>query len=95
MKGVETISKKMKINAVFLLPPSFEVLEQRLRGRGTETQYEVAKRLRRGQEEIREALQHPDKLFDFLVQYDYHLSAISLKSYLSSHYPITLPLILT
>jgi guanylate kinase len=37
---------------IFILPPSFEELESRLRGRGTETDEVVAKRMRRAKEEI-------------------------------------------
>ena len=39
--------------SVFLLPPSFEVLAERLRGRGTEAEQEVARRLQRAREEMR------------------------------------------
>jgi guanylate kinase len=38
--------------SIFLLPPSFEVLADRLRGRATETQQEVEKRLARAREEM-------------------------------------------
>ena len=38
--------------AIMLLPPSFEVLEQRLRGRGTETEEVILKRLARSREEL-------------------------------------------
>ncbi|MFQ5600575.1 MAG: guanylate kinase, partial [Candidatus Krumholzibacteriia bacterium] len=38
---------------VFLLPPSIDVLEQRLRGRGTETEETIRQRLMRAPEEIR------------------------------------------
>lgn len=48
--GVESISKVMPLNAVFLFPPSFDILEARLKGRGTETQQQIAKRLARGQQ---------------------------------------------
>jgi guanylate kinase len=37
---------------LFVLPPSFEVLEQRLRGRGTDSEEIIAKRLARAQEEL-------------------------------------------
>jgi guanylate kinase len=43
--------------SVFLTPPSFEVLAQRLRGRRTEPEEEVARRLERAREEMR----HLDK----------------------------------
>lgn len=38
---------------VFLLPPSFEVLEQRLRGRGTDTEEVIARRLLAARGEMR------------------------------------------
>ena len=37
---------------IFIMPPSFEELESRLRGRGTETDDVVARRMRRAKEEI-------------------------------------------
>jgi guanylate kinase len=47
---------------VMLLPPSYKVLEERLRGRGTESEEKILKRLARAKEEI--------QLFD---KYDYFL----------------------
>ncbi|NJN72738.1 MAG: guanylate kinase [Limnothrix sp. RL_2_0] len=41
---------------LFVLPPSFEVLEQRLRGRGQDSDLAIAKRLERAKEEL--ALSH-------------------------------------
>ena len=38
--------------SVFLLPPSLEVLEQRLRGRGSESEKQIRERLQRGREEM-------------------------------------------
>ncbi len=46
--------------AIMLLPPTFRVLEQRLRGRGTETEEVILKRLDRAKEEL-----------ELLDQYDY------------------------
>jgi guanylate kinase len=37
---------------IFIMPPDFETLEQRLRGRGTESDEVVAQRLRRAKDEI-------------------------------------------
>ena len=38
---------------IFLFPPSLEVLEERLKGRGTETDEVIAKRLARAKEEFK------------------------------------------
>lgn len=46
--------------SVFILPPSFEELEKRIVGRGTEDSSVIAKRLRKARSEI-----------DFLDKYDY------------------------
>lgn len=40
---------------IMLLPPSFKVQEQRLRGRGTETEEKILERLERTREEIKES----------------------------------------
>ena len=39
---------------MFIVPPSIEVLEERLRGRGTETEEQIEKRLNRAKEEFKE-----------------------------------------
>ena len=41
--------------AIFVMPPSIEVLEQRLRGRGTESEESIMKRLGRSAQELKEA----------------------------------------
>ncbi|MBR4739445.1 MAG: guanylate kinase [Bacteroidales bacterium] len=41
--------------SIFVLPPSVEVLEQRLRGRGTESEDSIARRLARSAKELEEA----------------------------------------
>ena len=58
------MAKEKDKNAVLvmLLPPSYSALEDRLRGRGTETEEKIQKRLARAKEEI--------ELFD---KYDYFL----------------------
>ncbi|KAJ5799145.1 uncharacterized protein N7518_001213 [Penicillium psychrosexuale] len=53
MEGVKQV-KLTDLNArfLFLAPPSLEVLEQRLRGRGTETEESLQKRLTQAQNEL-------------------------------------------
>ena len=48
--------------SIFIMPPSMEVLEKRLRGRGTETEDVIIKRLARAREEIALA-----KNYDYIV----------------------------
>jgi guanylate kinase len=48
--------------SVFVLPPSFEVLEARLRGRGTESETAITRRLAAARREVGEA-----DAFDYLV----------------------------
>ncbi|KAJ5334242.1 uncharacterized protein N7506_008025 [Penicillium brevicompactum] len=53
MEGVKQV-KKTDLNArfMFLAPPSLEELEKRLRGRGTETEESLAKRLAQAKNEL-------------------------------------------
>ena len=43
--------------SIFVMPPSIEVLEQRLRSRGTDSEESIAKRLGRSAEELKQAPQ--------------------------------------
>ena len=63
IKGAYAIKERFP-NAilVFLLPPSFEELERRLRRRGTETEEKIAGRLREARREI-----------NSLVRFDYYI----------------------
>lgn len=48
--------------SIFIMPPSLEILEQRLRGRGTETEEVIQRRMARAREEIALA-----KDYDYIV----------------------------
>mmetsp|Transcript_10733 Transcript_10733/g.19841 ORF Transcript_10733/g.19841 Transcript_10733/m.19841 type:complete len:255 (+) Transcript_10733:67-831(+) len=53
IQGAKQVKEKLpEVHFVFLTPPSMEVLEKRLRGRGTETEEKVAKRLKNAVGEI-------------------------------------------
>ncbi|PWY89799.1 guanylate kinase [Aspergillus heteromorphus CBS 117.55] len=54
MYGVKQMKENPTINAryVFIAPPNFEALEKRLRGRGTEKDEDVTKRLAQAKNEI-------------------------------------------
>lgn len=58
--------------SVFILPPSMKVLEQRLRGRGTENEETIQKRLQKAREEIPHA-----KDYDYIVYNDALEEAVS------------------
>ncbi|KAG0172786.1 hypothetical protein DFQ28_002946 [Apophysomyces sp. BC1034] len=58
MQGVQSVKKtSLQPRYVFIQPPSFEVLEERLRGRGTETEEAVRARLDSSKKEMEYAKQ--------------------------------------
>ncbi|MCJ1347647.1 guanylate kinase [Peltigera leucophlebia] len=63
MEGVKQV-KKTDLNAriLFLSPPSLQVLEERLRGRGTENEDSLQKRLKQAEVEIAFAKEAGEKL---------------------------------
>lgn len=58
--GVAVMEKAPEAVTVFLLPPSWEELEDRLRGRGTETEEQIQRRLKNAKAEV-----------DYLPRYHY------------------------
>ncbi len=60
LQGAFQVREKMPAVLVFVLPPSMEELERRLRGRGSETEEQIQKRLARAEEEM-----------EFVDRYDY------------------------
>lgn len=58
--GVQVMEKVPEAVSVFLLPPSWAELEHRLRGRGTETEEKIEKRLHNARREVQ-----------YLSRYDY------------------------
>ena len=53
VQGCKKIKEKFpQCVSIFIMPPSMEILESRLRGRGTETEDVIAKRMKRAEEEI-------------------------------------------
>lgn len=66
VEGAENIKRKFSDAVlVLLLPPSYAVQEQRLRGRATETEDKIAERLARAKEEVRRV-----DVYDYIV-YNY------------------------
>lgn len=63
VKGAAQIKKQFpSCVGVFIMPPSFEVLEKRLRGRGTEREDKIVRRLSEAKHEL-----STYKLFDYIV----------------------------
>ena len=61
LQGAFQVREKMpETKLFFILPPSMEELERRLRGRGTETEEQISQRLDRAMEEM-----------EYVDQYDY------------------------
>ena len=73
VKGGAQVKKLMpECVSIFILPPSMKVLEERLRGRGTEDEETVQKRLATAREEIPHA-----KDYDYIVYNDRLEDAVS------------------
>ena len=63
VQGCEIVKKvQPDCISIFIMPPSIEVLEKRLRGRGTETEENIQKRMARAKEELPKA-----KDYDYVV----------------------------
>lgn len=61
--GVKSIkSKYPEAIAIFIMPPSFEILEQRLRGRGTDSEESIERRLSQSKSELKKY-----SMFDYIV----------------------------
>lgn len=92
VQGAESI-KRSDLNAHFLFisPPSLEQLEERLRGRGTESEEQVRVRLGGAHREM-SYLQRDDGFFDAVVVNDeFEVSYASLLDTLAQFYPDLLP----
>ncbi|MBQ9940241.1 MAG: guanylate kinase [Clostridia bacterium] len=65
---IETVGARNMMSAmpeaisIFIAPPSYSVLEKRLRGRGTETEDKIIKRLNRAKDEVNIA-----GLYDYII----------------------------
>ena len=63
IQGAEQVRRSLPdAYSIFILPPSFEILAQRLNGRGTDAPAIIAKRLDKARAEIEQAF-----LFDYIV----------------------------
>lgn len=66
VNGASNIRKKLpEVISIFIMPPSFEELERRLSGRGTETEAVIKKRMENSLNEIKRATE-----YDYIVVND-------------------------
>jgi guanylate kinase len=73
---------------VFVKAPSYEELETRLRGRGTESEESIKIRLANGVKEMEMADKNQDKLFDAVIMNDDIQRCFNeLKSVIQQHVP--------
>lgn len=86
-QGVKNIKKsEFKSIYIFISPPSLEELENRLRGRGTETDESLKKRMDTAQSAL--AFSKQTGVYDLvLVNDDLERAYQELKNYLQSNYP--------
>ncbi|EFW23373.1 guanylate kinase [Coccidioides posadasii str. Silveira] len=82
MEGVKQV-KKTDLNArfLFLAPPSIEELERRLRGRGTETEDSLSKRLAQASNELEYAKQ-PGAHDKIVVNDDFDIAYKSVRDWI-------------
>ena len=71
--GVKQIKKRYpEAIAIFVMPPSFEILEERLRNRGTESEESIVRRLSESKNELKKY-----EMFDYIVFNDDVQTAIN------------------
>ncbi|HSQ78159.1 MAG TPA: guanylate kinase [Nitrospirota bacterium] len=81
-QGARQIKTKYEEPAVFIfiMPPSFEILEERLRNRKSDREDEIRKRMQRAREEIRDY-----SMYDYvLVNRDFERALIELRSIITA-----------
>ncbi|HEX4842488.1 MAG TPA: guanylate kinase [Limnobacter sp.] len=76
-QGAEQVVRKVtNVVSIFILPPSMEELEKRLRGRGTDSEEVILKRMGAAQLEIEQA-----RRFDYVIlNDDFKTALVELKS---------------
>ena len=87
INGAKTIKGKMEANCLFLLPPSLEVLVERMKGRGSETEESMKRRVENGKKEVEEAMRSRG-VFTYMVCYEQGLSQLGLRYYVREKYGI-------
>lgn len=87
VQGVQAVKKSnLNPNIIYIAPPSKEVLEERLRGRNTENEEQIKKRMTTAVSEM-EWLEKDGNVDFKIVNDDLEESYKKLKSKLSEYYP--------
>ena len=87
VQGLMSVKKTdLKPRSIYIAPPSFEELERRLRGRGTETEESIAKRLSNAKGEM-EALSKPGVVQAVVVNDNLEVAFDSLVRQVEEWYP--------
>jgi len=87
MQGVQSVKKSdLHCHYVFIAPPSMNVLEHRLRNRGTETEESIQKRLAAAQKEL-EYAKEPGAHDLIIINDNLELAFNQLEAYLLKEYP--------
>lgn len=71
---------------IFVMPPSMEELEKRLRGRGTEAEEKIQRRLANARMEV-EAAKEPDFVSKIIVNNDVDTAVGELEAAIAAHLP--------
>ncbi|EFC49116.1 guanylate kinase [Naegleria gruberi] len=90
IQGARQVRNNKELNplVLFVKPPSMDILEQRLRGRATETEESIQLRLKNARKELEEFEQDNTNLFDDSVENnDLDESYASLKLTIKKHIP--------
>ena len=67
-KGAKQVQRKMSCTSVFLLPPSLEVLKQRLSNRNSDSKKQLAKRLKEVKKEVGQSREYDYRLTNHTVR---------------------------
>ncbi len=82
VQGALQVKEKMpEAHLVFIEPPSMEILEERLRGRGTETDEVIEKRLRVAEVELSQKMKYDWRL----VNDNLEEASRALQTYVNDH----------
>jgi len=91
LQGAQSVKKIDELNArfMFIRPLSHEVLEQRLRGRGTENEDKVKERLLVGKKELDFLETNPGFFEKVIVNDDLETAYKELKGYIASFHTLS------